>query len=104
EEIARVQLEVEAAYGGIDAEMAGLREQRAAAVDGLDAGLVALYERLRVSRGGLAAAPLRAKRCEGCRLVVNPADLEYIRAASPDEVIRCEECGRILVRLEDSGL
>jgi predicted nucleic acid-binding Zn-ribbon protein len=104
EEIARVGAGVEAAYAEIDAETQALRAERAAAVDGLDAGLVALYARLRAARGGVGAAPLRAKRCEGCRLVVNPADLEHIRTASPDEVIRCEECGRILVRLEDSGL
>jgi predicted nucleic acid-binding Zn-ribbon protein len=32
------------------------------------------------------------------------AELAVIRAAAEDEVIRCEECQRILVRTEDSGL
>ena len=30
--------------------------------------------------------------------------LARIRAAAPEEVIRCEECQRILVRNDESGL
>jgi predicted nucleic acid-binding Zn-ribbon protein len=29
---------------------------------------------------------------------VNPGDLAAMQAASPDEICRCEECDRILVR------
>ena len=32
------------------------------------------------------------------------ADLVRYRHASPDEVLRCEECNRILVRTAESGL
>ncbi|MDR1427626.1 MAG: C4-type zinc ribbon domain-containing protein, partial [Bifidobacteriaceae bacterium] len=103
-ELEAVGVEVAAAYAEIDGEVAGVRSERERAAAGLDGPLVALYERLRASRGGVGAAQLRGKRCEGCRLELTPADLEHIRAASPDEVIRCEECGRILVRMEDSGL
>jgi predicted nucleic acid-binding Zn-ribbon protein len=104
QEVSRVGAQVTQSYGEIDTEIEGLRKERTAAAAGLDQALMALYERLRSNRGGIAAAQLRAKRCEGCRLQLTPADLEYIRAASPDELIRCEECGRILVRTEDSGL
>ena len=69
-------------------------------VAGLDAGLVALYERLRGQLGGSGAAALRGSRCEGCRLELNPLDLEQIRARPVDAVVRCEECGRILVRTD----
>jgi hypothetical protein len=31
-------------------------------------------------------------------------DLNRIRAAANDEVLRCEECRRILVRTPESGL
>jgi len=47
---------------------------------------------------------LRAGRCEGCHLALNKVDLNQIRAAAPDEVVRCEECRRILVRTPESGL
>jgi uncharacterized protein len=66
--------------------------------------LVALYERLRAQHGGVGAAALRRGQCQGCHLTLNTVDLSAIRAAEPDEVLRCEECRRILVRTDESGL
>ena len=66
--------------------------------------LVALYEKIRASSGGIGAAALRQRRCEGCRLELNQVDINRIRAAADDEVLRCEECRRILVRTAESGL
>jgi uncharacterized protein len=70
----------------------------------LPADLVALYERIRESSGGLGAALLRAGRCGGCRLDLSGVERATVRAADPDEVVRCEECRRILVRTAESGL
>jgi uncharacterized protein len=70
----------------------------------LPTDLVALYERIREASGGVGAALLRAGRCEGCRLELSGVDLAAVRAAPPDEVVRCEECRRILVRTAESGL
>lgn len=66
--------------------------------------LLALYTKLRDQKGGVGAAALRRKECTGCRLTLNPSDLARITAAPSDEVIRCEECSRILVRTGESGL
>ncbi|WP_029287941.1 zinc ribbon domain-containing protein [Cellulomonas sp. HZM] len=96
---AGVEGERDAAYAEIDAETATVAGQRATAAEGLDAGLVTLYERLRGQLGGVGAAALRGTRCDGCRLDLNPLDLDAIRQKSEDTVVRCEECGRILVRL-----
>jgi predicted nucleic acid-binding Zn-ribbon protein len=79
-------------------------EARAAAAEGLDEALMKLYERLREKRDGVGAAALVRRRCEGCGMDVSPSDLDAIRGLAPDDVARCEECGRILVRGEDSGL
>ena len=49
-------------------------------------------------------AELRARRCTGCQLDINAADLRVYAAAADDEVLRCEECSRILVRTAQSGL
>jgi|HigsolmetaAR206D_1030411.scaffolds.fasta_scaffold00557_7 hypothetical protein len=70
----------------------------------LPADLVALYDRIREASGGLGAALITAGRCGGCRLELAGADRARIRAAAPDEVVRCEECRRILVRTAESGL
>ena len=78
--------------------------ERAQAVSGLPGDLLALYERLRGQKGGVGAAALRARRCGGCRLEVNAGDLSTISREPVDAVVRCEECGRILVRTGESGL
>jgi predicted nucleic acid-binding Zn-ribbon protein len=66
--------------------------------------LLTLYERIRDDTGGMGAALLRAGRCGGCRLELAGSERARIKAAPPDEVVRCEECRRILVRTAESGL
>ena len=77
---------------------------RAPLVADLPADLVALYDRIREASGGLGAALISGGRCGGCRLELSGADRARIRAAAPDEVVRCEECRRIMVRTAESGL
>jgi predicted nucleic acid-binding Zn-ribbon protein len=87
------------------AEEAGKAQDRRAGVTAEEpADLLALYEKLRAQHGGTGAAALRGGRCQGCHLSLNTVDLNRIRAAAPDEVLRCEECRRILVRTPESGL
>ena len=76
---------------------------RAPLVAQLPADLMALYEKVRESTG-MGAALLRHGRCGGCRLELSGEELARVRSAPPDEVVRCEECRRILVRTEESGL
>ena len=97
---AAAEAERDAAFAALDDEAAGVRAERAKAVDGLDAGLVALYEKLRTQLAGRGAAALVGRQCQGCRMDLNPVDLAAIQAAPADQVVRCEECGRILVRTE----
>jgi uncharacterized protein len=68
------------------------------------ADLLTLYDKLREQHGGLGAAALIRGSCQGCNLSLNSSDLAAIRAAAPDEVLRCEECRRILVRTPESGI
>ncbi|HEX5597120.1 MAG TPA: C4-type zinc ribbon domain-containing protein [Micromonosporaceae bacterium] len=113
----------------VEARLAEARDQRAAAVTRRDqaladiakeeefrlsarkplvadlpADLIALYDQVREASGGLAAALLSGGRCGGCRLELAGVDRARIKAAAPDEVVRCEECRRILVRTAESGL
>ena len=92
------------ALGEINELEAKAQTARASVVAGLPDDLLALYDRVRAQSGGLGAAPLRRGQCLGCRVQLSTVDLNEIRAAAPDEVVRCEECRRILVRVEDSGL
>jgi predicted nucleic acid-binding Zn-ribbon protein len=99
-----VQRARDAAFAEIDKDVEFVTRQRATAVADVPADLLQLYERLRAQRGGIGAAALRQRRCEGCRLELDSADLARIRTAPRDAVVRCEECGRILVRTAESGL
>ena len=94
-----------------DAALAEIGEQagkagsaRASVAAGVPDDLLALYDKLRVQFGGVGAAMLRRGRCEGCHVSLSTVDLNAIYAAAPDEVVRCEECRRILVRTGESGL
>jgi predicted nucleic acid-binding Zn-ribbon protein len=88
----------------IDADLDRLEGERATAAEGMPEDLLALYERLRASKDGVGAAELRQRRCNGCQLTIDNAELAVIRAQPSNEVVRCEECQRILVRTGESGL
>jgi predicted nucleic acid-binding Zn-ribbon protein len=90
--------------GEINAERAEVEAERAGLAAGVPADLLTLFEKVRADHNGLGAARIHRGRCEGCRLELPPTDIESIRAAAPDEVLRCEECRRILVRTPESGL
>jgi len=110
-ERAAIAAERDVAAARRDAALAEIGEQAGKAADRRvsvavqeSPELLALYERMREQHGGVGAAALRRGRCEGCHLSLNTVDLNSIRAAEPDEVLRCEECRRILVRTPESGL
>ena len=89
----------DAAFAEIDERAGKARDGRAGIAAELPPDLLSLYDRLRAQHT-VGAAVLRNGRCEGCHLSLNTVDLARIRAAPPDEVLRCEECRRILVRAE----
>ena len=103
----QVEASLERAKIGIDTAKSLLSQREAerdAVAAAVPADLLALYERLAAKSGGVGAAMLRHGRCSGCQLEANGADLARYKAAAEDEVLRCEECGRILVRTAESGL
>jgi predicted nucleic acid-binding Zn-ribbon protein len=91
------------ALADLDVAQARRTEEREKLVAAFPADLLALYDRLRQQKG-TGAALLRARRCGACRLELDRNAINHIRDAAPDEVVRCEECGAILVRTPESGL
>jgi predicted nucleic acid-binding Zn-ribbon protein len=102
--LAEAEQRRDSTWAEIDAETDKTRTQRSELAATLPDDLVALYEKVRSSSAGVGAAALHRGRCEGCHLQLNTTDLNRIREAPADEVLRCEECRRILVRTADSGL
>jgi hypothetical protein len=94
-----------------DEAMAEIAEQeskaastRATVAAGVPDDLLALYDKVRAQTGGVGAAMLRRGKCEGCNESLSTVELNEIRAAAPDEVIRHDQCRRILIRTAESGL
>lgn len=94
----------DAAAGEISVRGKHAAAERELLVGDLPTDLLALYDKLRAHLGGVGAGALYQKRCEGCRLEVGTAELARFASAPTDEVLRCEECNRILIRTADSGL
>ncbi|WP_300681049.1 C4-type zinc ribbon domain-containing protein [Nocardioides sp.] len=88
----------------LEAELAEVEGARPETVEGMPADLLALYDKIRESKGGVGAAELRARKCGGCGLTLDAAELSRVRSLQSNEVARCEECGRIMVRTAESGL
>jgi predicted nucleic acid-binding Zn-ribbon protein len=94
----------DAAFEEIDAEVATVTKEREVIAGSIPADLLKLYEKLREQQGGVGAAKLYARSCQGCRQELAITELSEIRSAAPDTVIRCENCRRILVRTSESGI
>jgi len=104
EERETVVAQRDAQVSDIEVSRTDLQADRVVLVDRLPADLLKLYERIRDDQGGVGAAALHRRACQGCRIELSPADIGTIRDAAPDTVLRCEECRRILVRTAESGL
>jgi len=99
-----VQAAYEKTSADLQAQLAAVQDERRTTSSGMPEDLMALYEKLRGQKGGVGAAALRRRECGGCRLTLNASDLGIIAKLPSDEVVRCEECNRILVRTGESGL
>ena len=91
------------AYADIGKEQEFKQASRGPLVADLPADLITLYDKIR-TESGLGAALVRSGRCGGCRIELYGADLARVKSAPADEVVRCEECRRIMVRTAESGL
>ncbi|MDO5499562.1 MAG: C4-type zinc ribbon domain-containing protein [Propionibacteriaceae bacterium] len=108
---AELETEIRELMAVRDAEIEALEGQlqhagakRDTVVEKLPGALVTYYERLRDKYAGVGVAEIVHRSCGGCRLNLTAADVGAFAAAAPDELLMCEECGRILIRTAQSGL
>ena len=88
----------------IDTAAGAANVHRTAVAAEIPEELLAIYDKVRAAQGGVGAAAIRQRRCEGCRLELAGSELTAARQAPPEDVLRCENCRRILVRTAESGL
>ncbi|MBP1822203.1 zinc ribbon domain-containing protein [Mycobacterium sp. OAE908] len=108
-EIDELQTKLTDAQSACDQQRAEIDQQRHQFVSrrdelaaSLDPELVGLYERQR-AHGGPGAGLLQGRRCGACRIEIDKGELARISAAADDEVLRCPECGAILLRVKGTG-
>ncbi|MGP4049300.1 zinc ribbon domain-containing protein [Streptomyces sp. 2A115] len=94
----------DAASESLDSEIGSATKEREVIAGSIPDDLLKLYDKLRAQQGGVGAARLYQRRCEGCRLELNITEVNDVKAAAPDTVLRCENCRRILIRTSESGL
>lgn len=99
---AGVAAERDVEVAAIDEQAAKVRGEREAMAAPLEDRLIQIYDRLRGRLGGVAIAALRHGRSEGSGLPVSATELARIKATAEDEIVYCEDSGRILVRGEDA--
>lgn len=87
-----------------DAKRQEIRIDREDLAPRIPEDLMKLYLRLQDQHSGLAVAAMERRRCNGCHLELTGADLRDLAATPEDDVVRCPECSRILVRTNSSGL
>ncbi len=97
ERVAALRSEVAQGQAAIDGELATATAARAAEAAQLPPALYDRYEALRIRLKGTGAARLIGHHCDGCHLELSAAEVERIRATTPDTVVTCDQCGRILV-------
>jgi predicted nucleic acid-binding Zn-ribbon protein len=98
-DLAAAQQALDGALAEIDQTRSQHSSRRDELTAALDPDLIALYERQRAS-GGPGAGQLQGRRCGACRIEIDRGELSRIAAASDDEVLRCPECGAILLRVK----
>ncbi|MGW3473494.1 zinc ribbon domain-containing protein [Saccharopolyspora sp. NPDC000995] len=101
ERLADIQSRRDEALADLEVAEARRRGERDLIAKALPAELAALYERIRAQRG-VAAGLLQGARCGACRIELDRTALTEVREAAANEVVRCEECGAILVRTGDN--
>ncbi|MBD3752120.1 MAG: DNA-binding protein, partial [Micrococcales bacterium] len=84
-----------AAVSAAQADEAAAIRDREAVASTVAPDLLGLYDKLAQRSAG--AALLTRQTCGGCHMVLAGSDLSALRAAAPETVVTCPECGCILV-------
>jgi predicted nucleic acid-binding Zn-ribbon protein len=93
----------DAALADLEAVETRRTADRSMMAKGIPDDLLKAYDRQREQRG-IGAALIQSRRCGACRIELDRNAVSKLREAASDEVVRCEECGAILVRTTESGL
>ena len=81
----------------IETDLSNNEAERAAIVPEIPGELREMYDDLRSKKDGVGVAALVGGVCRGCGVSLSPVALDEIKRAPDDEIVRCENCRRLLV-------
>jgi predicted nucleic acid-binding Zn-ribbon protein len=81
-------------HAQMQADQAEITAERAKLLVSVPESLMPLYNRLMKTKDGLAVAPMRDGKCEGCHMKLIASTVMKVQSAR--EIAQCEDCGRIL--------
>jgi predicted nucleic acid-binding Zn-ribbon protein len=81
-------------HARMEADLAEVRAEREILATKVPESVMPLYNRLMKTKDGLAVAPLRDGKCEGCHMKLIASTVMKVQTAK--EIAQCEDCGRIL--------
>lgn len=99
-EVARLRAQLDSELNELNTAKTRDIEARTELAKMVDTELLQLYEKIRSTSDGVGAARLVGDKCEGCHLTMNSAEVTRIKSLPDDELVRCEECRRILIRVK----
>ncbi len=78
----------------MEADRVEILAERETLIANVPENIIPLYNRLMKTKDGLAVAPMRDGKCEGCHMKLIASTV--MKAQSAREIAQCEDCGRIL--------
>jgi predicted nucleic acid-binding Zn-ribbon protein len=78
----------------LEAERKEVEAERETLAGKVPEAIIPLYLRLMKTKAGVALAPMREGKCEGCHMKLIASTVVAVQTAK--EMARCEDCGRIL--------
>jgi len=99
-EVTKLKAQLDSELHELNAAKARDIEARTELAKTVETELLQLYEKIRSTSDGVGAARLVGDKCEGCHLTMNSAEVTRIKSLPDDELVRCEECRRILIRVK----
>ena len=78
----------------MESEKIEVQAEREQLLQNVPESIIPLYNRLMKTKAGLAVAPLRDGKCEGCHMRLIASTVMKVQTAK--EIAQCEDCGRIL--------
>lgn len=82
----------------LEERLAALNQERGKLAEGIDEEILDRYERLFSSKGDAAVVAVEHGVCTGCHMKVTTQTA--MRSKSENEIVSCEQCGRILYAAE----